>query len=175
MQKAHLAELENNYAKMSLNEIISSQDNFIIDRFIGENNLVLLKEANDEMGIYNSELFLNMEYFAGITKLFKIINTDNQLVDNVLEFIFEIYNINNNLPQKNKVNKIFEILICQNKVAVSLVFMLKIINEGYLRGILSYMPSDRSQDIIVRYNKVYNIILSQYLLSLATEKNWVMY
>ena len=31
VQKAHLAELENNYAKMSLNEIISSQDNFIID------------------------------------------------------------------------------------------------------------------------------------------------
>ena len=32
------------------------------------------------------------------------------------------------------------------------------------------MPSDRSQDIIIRYNKVYNIILSQYLLSLATEQ-----
>ena len=42
VQKAHLAELENNYAKMSLNEIISSQDNFIIDRFIEENNLVFL-------------------------------------------------------------------------------------------------------------------------------------
>lgn len=169
-QEAHLAGLEKNYAKMSLNEIISSQDKFIIDRFIEENNLVLLKETNDEMGIYNPELFLNMEYFAGIIKLFKIINTDNQLVDNVLEFIFEVYNINNNLPKKNKVNKIFEILIYQNKVAVSLVFMLKIINEGYLRKILSYMPSDRSQDIIIRYNKVYNIILSQYLLSLATEQ-----
>lgn len=88
VQKAHLAELENNYAKMSLNEIISSQDNFIIDRFIEENNLVLLKETNDEMGIYNPELFLNMEYFAGITKIFKIINTDNQLVDNILGVYF---------------------------------------------------------------------------------------
>lgn len=169
-QKAHLEELEKNYAKMSLNEIISSQDKFIIDRFIEENNLVLLKEANDKMGIYNPELFLNLDYFGGITKLFKIINTDNQLVDNVLDSIFEVYNINNNLPQKNEVNKIFEILIYQNKVAVSLVFMLKIINEGYLRKILSYMPSDRSQDIIIRYNKVYNIILSQYLLSLATKE-----
>lgn len=169
-QEAHLAGLEKNYAKMSLNEIISSQDKFIIDRFIEENNLVLLKETNDEMGIYNPELFLNMDYFGGIAKLFKIINTDNQLVDNVLELIFEIYNINNNLPQKNEVNKIFEILIYQNKVAVSLFFMLKIINEGYLRKILSYMPSDRSQDIIIRYNKIYNIILSQYLLSLATEQ-----
>ena len=53
----------------------------------------MLKETDDEMGIYSPELFLNMEYFAGIIKLFKIINTDNQLVDNVLGFVFEIYNI----------------------------------------------------------------------------------
>ncbi|EXA87194.1 hypothetical protein MSC39_12865 [Acinetobacter nosocomialis] len=169
-QKAHLLELEKNYAKMSLSEIIYSQDEFIMNRFIGENNLVLLKKTNDKLGVYNPELFLNFEYFGEIVKIFKILNDDNQVVYKVLDIIYEIYNIYNKLPQKKEVNKIFEILIYQNQVAVSLVFMVKIINEGYLKKILSYMPSDRSQDIIIRYNKVYNIILSQYLLSLATKE-----
>ena len=93
VQKAHLAELENNYAKMSLNEIISSQDNFIIDRFIEENNLVLLKEANDEMGIYNPELFLNMEYVNIGTGLleqiddYKYIAVHPVILDDLLKYL----------------------------------------------------------------------------------------
>ena len=169
-EKAQLEELETNFFKMSLDEIVGSQDKFIIDKFIQENDLILLKKTDDEMGVNNPELLLDFKNLDGLKELIGSVAIDEQTVQHVLESIFYIFDINSILYDKYQNNRVFETLLYQNTVTVSLIMMLKVIAQGYLKAILSYMPSERAQNIIDKHDKVYNLILSQCLYALAANE-----
>lgn len=158
------------YEDMNLDKIIYSDDKVIIEHFIEENNLNRLNVISGQKGIHNPELYLNYKNLKRFEELLQEVGIEARVEIYVMNSISDIFNMELMLRDIYKKNKIFEILIHQNSVAVSLILMTRYITRGYLRAILSYMPSERVENIMSNYDHAFSLVLSQCLFASAAKK-----
>ena len=152
-----------------LSEIISSRDKNLIGTFIEANDLTPLKRIKATIHD-RPDLFLNNENGLGFRRILERTSIDSSAVKNVIELMYEVFSLAEILDELQK-NEVFEILMVQNKVIATIFIAMKTITCGYLKTILDYMPSERSLEIVQRYESAFNIIISQLLMALALNKN----
>ncbi len=152
-----------------LSEIISSRDKNLIGTFIEANDLTPLKRIKATIHD-RPDLFLNNENGLGFRRILERTSIDSSAVKNVIELMYEVFSLAEILDELQK-NEVFEILMVQNKVIATIFIAMKTITCGYLKTILDYMPSERSLEIVQRYESAFNIIISQLLMAIALNKN----
>lgn len=152
-----------------LSEIISSKDKNLIGTFIEANDLTPLVRYKNTIHD-RPDLFLNNENGLGFRRILESTPIDRSAVKNVIELMYEVFSLPGILDELQK-NEVFEILMIQNKVIATIFIAMKTITCGYLKTILDYMPSERSLEIVQRYESAFNIIISQLLMALALNKN----
>jgi len=168
-EREEINQTKERLSSLPLSEIISSEDNVLIRTFIQTNNLTPLRRLKTTIHD-RPDLFLNNENALNLKLILQKTSINSSALENVIELMYIVFNLPEVLDQIEK-NEVFEILMVQNKVIVTLFIAMKNITCGYLTAILDYMPEDRASEIVQRYEVAFNLVISQFLMSLASNEN----